>query len=97
MKKITFGLVSLIFSLFDFKIGVSVTSIIYGIDVSNLFYSFPFNLLYFALIFTIEFMTIRTFVSLFEGIMRKFYLKREGMQSLKCGIQSKNKKKEEKL
>jgi TRAP-type C4-dicarboxylate transport system permease small subunit len=79
MKKITFGLVSLIFSLFDFKVGVSVTSIIYGIHVSNLFYSFPFNLVYFALIFTIEFMTIRAFVSLFEGILRKLYLKLRGM------------------
>ncbi|BDB98809.1 hypothetical protein [Saccharolobus caldissimus] len=66
MKWIIIGLLSLFIALFDYKIGLEMTRIIYGDVVYKIMTSLPFSIIYFVIVFIMEILII----SLFQKIIK---------------------------
>jgi len=66
VKWIIIGLLSLFTSLFDYKIGLEMTRIIYGDVVYKMMSSLPFSIIYFTIVFITEILII----SLFQKIIK---------------------------
>lgn len=71
MKWITIGLLSLLFTLFDYKIGLEEILLIYGFSTYKLIITFPLNVIYATLIFIIEFLILWTAYNRLLYIYRK--------------------------
>ncbi|BBG25296.1 hypothetical protein IC006_2631 [Sulfuracidifex tepidarius] len=68
MRKITFVLLSLLFSLLDYNVGISVTRLVYGEEVSILLSHFPLDIIYFLIIFFTELAMIKGYQTLFVRV-----------------------------
>lgn len=66
MKWIIIGLLSLFTALFDYKIGLEMTRIIYGDVVYKMMSSLPFSIIYFIIVFITEI----SIISLFQKIIK---------------------------
>ncbi|WP_338603381.1 hypothetical protein V6M85_04210 [Sulfolobus tengchongensis] len=64
MKWIIISLLSLAFTIVDYKIGLEVTRITYGYTVYQLMNSIPFNVIYFCLIFLVELIIMRSLLKI---------------------------------
>ncbi len=73
MGRIIFVMVSLLFSLFDYNIGISVTRQVYGEEVSILLTYFPLNVVYFFTVFFVELIMIREYQAFFAKILSILY------------------------
>ena len=69
--KITFALVSLLFSYLDYQLGRELILTVYGTEVAKLFDSLPVSAFYFLLIFTVEISVLLTTGSLAVKIFKK--------------------------
>ena len=69
--KITFALVSLLFSYLDYQLGRELILTVYGSEVAKLFDSLPVSALYFLLIYTVEISVLLTTGSLAVKIFKK--------------------------
>ena len=69
--KITFALVSLLFSYFEYRLGREMILTVYGTEVAKLFDSLPVSALYFLLIYTVELSVLLTAGSLVAKVFKK--------------------------
>ena len=69
--KITFALVSLLFSYLDYQLGRELILTVYGSEVARLLDSFPLSALYFILIYTVELSVLLTAGSLAVKVFKK--------------------------
>ncbi|QGA53604.1 hypothetical protein GFS03_02835 [Sulfolobus sp. E5-1-F] len=64
MKWIIIGLVSLLLTLVDYRIGIESVKLVYGYSVYQLLTTMPFNVIYLCLIFSIELLILNTLLKL---------------------------------
>ena len=69
--KITFALVSLLFSYFDYQLGRELVLAVYGSGVAEIFDSLPVSALYFLLVYAVEFSVITALGSLAGKLLKK--------------------------
>ena len=69
--KITFALVSLLFSYLDYQLGRELILTVYGSEVAKLLGSLPLSALYFLLIYTVELSVLLTAGSLAVKVFKK--------------------------
>ena len=69
--KITFALVSLLFSYLDYQLGRELILTVYGNEAAMLLDSFPLSALYFFLIYTVELSVLLTAGSLAVKVFKK--------------------------
>ena len=69
--KITFALVSLLFSYLDYQLGRELILTVYGSEVAKLLDSLPLSVLYFLLIYTVELSVLLTAGSLAVKVFKK--------------------------
>ncbi|MCY0859558.1 MAG: hypothetical protein OWQ54_03930 [Sulfolobaceae archaeon] len=58
MKWIIIGLLSLLFTFFDYSIGIVEVRVVYGVETLKILSSFPINVIYLAVIFVTEFLVL---------------------------------------
>ncbi len=70
-RKITFVLVSLIFTAFDYSLGMEALTQVYGRAIAGIISSPLFSALYFALVFSVELLSLYALSGAIERILRK--------------------------
>ena len=69
--KITFALVSLIFTVFDYSLGKEALLDVYGNSMTEIVSSPVFSALYFLLVFAVELLTLYAVSGAFKRALRK--------------------------
>ena len=69
--KITFAMVSLLFSYLDYQLGRELIFTVYGSEVARVLDSLPVSVLYFLLIYTVELSVLLTAGSLAVKVFKK--------------------------
>ncbi|AYN75575.1 hypothetical protein SULI_01335 [Saccharolobus solfataricus] len=64
MKWIIIGLVSLMLTFVDYKIGMESVRVVYGYTVYHLLTTIPFNIIYLCLIFLTELLILNSFIKI---------------------------------
>lgn len=72
MKWIIIGLLSLLFTFFDYSIGITEVRVVYGAETLKILSSFPVNVVYLTVIFVTEFLVLYFLQGKILNIYRKW-------------------------